>query len=1020
MATYLPGITDYIPQIQPFKPDFNTYNQLMQVKQAQTDLGRKRVGSLYASLFYAPMTGEDNIKRRDDYFKMIEQDIKKISAMDLSLPQNQSAAMKIFDPILEDKDMVYDMSWTKQTNDEYEKGESYRLCDDPKKCGGQFWQEGLTYINLRRKEFADATPAERRQMAAPLYNPLINITEKAFEWTKAQGLVVESVTTDGKYFVTKQNGQQMLIPLTMIYNALYSKDPKVRGMFDTSAYLMRKNYIDQNKERFGGDEKKAEDQWFVDIMQGTVKKQDETLKEVNQINDYVKNKKDYLAQQVNNMSVTDKVKKGDLWDEYEDTEDNDRIITEVKSNYDQLSSVAKSLNLDLDNRELLRQRVDNITSAGLMQQEFMKVAGLYAITHNAVTKMDENQYGVQAQAHAFAMQRLMTKANLDLRNAFLTESGSMGKGLLSLFDFGAEGPASEGKLKDGLPGNITGEYGKGGRDVFESYQKTLSGGMMTSRSARFSMLDQIQRHLNQKIGTGTPMEASYAKSVMKKIFGDSYDIQNNKFVKGSSTVSGFGDLFGQDPSNFDGASLAKYYGNAMGALKSEKTLFKDVVSSQSFNRNLQTEQQAQILKDMSVKTLENNFGMIYKNIDLNTRLNIEDKGAFKLLFKTYDDGRVVLRPKSEYLKMAMARMKSGSQQAKEKSAENYYDEQMGQLKRVYNSGLIQGMRDPIASTFVGRKTDGGMVAGRIEYQSDPRFPFGPGTRGLLSIMNNVKETGAVEKMLWGSNHQTIGDFPDELDYNNLEDNGGARQMFTFLERDMRNNVYKRDAKDAPYAEFDISQVGANRADLNVVTVRPSYEWLKSYAKADQNTKELKAFGRSINDISQNGISIYMNASKSNNMLFNELKKSPYEVLVDSGEEIPINMKNASDLTIQKKGNTTYLSGQIWGYGEDGNGGIVKQNIKNFDNLNFQDINGGVLYKAVLDMATDLNTENSNYVNYGIAPQGTMPMENYIRNAMQSLGAVRPSPEQLAIENFQQNFAQRMRMADAIFNTISSY
>ena len=31
MATYLPGITDYIPQIQPFKPDFNTFNNILQI-----------------------------------------------------------------------------------------------------------------------------------------------------------------------------------------------------------------------------------------------------------------------------------------------------------------------------------------------------------------------------------------------------------------------------------------------------------------------------------------------------------------------------------------------------------------------------------------------------------------------------------------------------------------------------------------------------------------------------------------------------------------------------------------------------------------------------------------------------------------------------------------------------------------------------------------------------------------------------------------------------------------------------
>ena len=1016
MATYLPGITDFIPQIQPFKPDFNTYNNILQIKQAQTDIGRKRIGSMYASLLYAPLTGEDNIKKRDDYFKMIEQNIKKISAMDLSLPQNQSAAMKVFDPILDDKDLIHDMTWTKQANDQYDIGESFRRCTDPKECGGEFWEEGLSYINLKRQEFKNATPEERRAMGAPRYNPFVNITQKAFEWTKEQGLIAESVTTDGRYIVTKQNGEQMLVPLTMIYNALYGRDPKVRAMFDTSAYLTRKNYIEQNKDRFGGDEKKAEDQWFLDIMKGTVPKQLETLKEVEEIDNFARNKKDYLGRKLNEKSVTQRVKDDDLWAEYQDVSDDAEISGMVKANYDNLASLAKTLNIDLDNREMLRQKIDNITAAGLMQQELFKTAGLYAMTHNAITGIKADQYGVQAQAHSLAMQRLKAKADLDLRNAFLTESGGMSDKLYNLFNMGADGPIAEAKILDPLQSNITAEFGKpGAADRLAAATGAMVTGANKRDDARKGTLAMMQSHLNQIISTGSP-DSAYAKSVLKKIFGAAYDDKSNKFVKGGLAVNDFTEL---DLSNVD---LAKFYGNAMTALSGEKTLFKSLRSNQSFNKNLAVEQEMNILSQAGVKALEKNAGVIYKAMNLQTDLGIEDKIAFKRLFKEYDNGKIMLKPKSEYIREAAASMRSGSEQVRMEAAAKDFDEQMAVYKMIYNSGRVRGLVNPFFGTSRVDRADGGMQGPRIAYTSDPRFPFSPGTRGMLSIFDNMKKQGSINKVLFGTNHQTVGEFPNELSYNDLMDNSEAKRMLSFLERDMRNGVYKRGDKDVPYAELTMSEIGANRSDLNMVHIAPNYEWLKSYAKADKTTGVLKAFGKPIDQLASEGVTVYLNSSATNNLLFNQLKKSPYDMLIETGDPIPVNFKNASSITIQKTGDKTSLSGEIWGYDKDADGKIVRSNIKTFQNLAWpqNSISGGTLYKAVFDMANDLNTQNMNFIEYGVPSEGGQPIENYIMGAMQATGRLNPTPEQLMISNFQQNFASRMRIADAIMRTMSQY
>jgi hypothetical protein len=160
MATYIQGLTDYIPQIQPFQPDYNFYGNVMQTRQNRYDDAKKQVSQLYGTLLNSPMLRESNIKRRDEYFKAIDQDIKKISGMDLSLQQNQDAALGAFKGFYDDKNMVNDMVKTKKAYSQIEKGKSLKNCTDPKKCGGQYWEPGMQKLYYKMDEFKNASDDE--------------------------------------------------------------------------------------------------------------------------------------------------------------------------------------------------------------------------------------------------------------------------------------------------------------------------------------------------------------------------------------------------------------------------------------------------------------------------------------------------------------------------------------------------------------------------------------------------------------------------------------------------------------------------------------------------------------------------------------------------------------------------------------------------------------------------------------------------------------------------------------------
>jgi hypothetical protein len=88
MASYLQGTTDYIPQIQPFQPDYNFLGNVLQAKQSKYDVAHKQLNKMYGTLLYSPMSREDNIQQRDNFLQAIDQDIKKMSGLDLSLQEN--------------------------------------------------------------------------------------------------------------------------------------------------------------------------------------------------------------------------------------------------------------------------------------------------------------------------------------------------------------------------------------------------------------------------------------------------------------------------------------------------------------------------------------------------------------------------------------------------------------------------------------------------------------------------------------------------------------------------------------------------------------------------------------------------------------------------------------------------------------------------------------------------------------------------------------------------------------------
>ena len=238
MATYLQGVTDYIPDYQPFQPDLNFYSNLLQAKQSQYDTNWKQLNNLYGQLYGADLTHDMNIKKKDELLKQIDFNLKRVSGLDLSLEQNVDQATQVFRPFYEDQYLMKDMAWTKNWKNTYQYADGLRKSQD-KKQREQRSKEGVQGLELRRQMFKDANLEETLGMANAEYTPFVNAGQTYFDLAKKYnvGKIEEKPDASGLYMVRKKNGELILPTLQNMFLAEYANNPGIQDMYREAAFV---------------------------------------------------------------------------------------------------------------------------------------------------------------------------------------------------------------------------------------------------------------------------------------------------------------------------------------------------------------------------------------------------------------------------------------------------------------------------------------------------------------------------------------------------------------------------------------------------------------------------------------------------------------------------------------------------------------------------------------------------------------------------------------------------------------
>jgi len=216
MATTIPGITDELGQQDLYTPDYSFLIKAVGQKQGEYDRGFNAFKTLANSALNSALTNTDNIQKRQEIFKKIQESLKSVSGLDLSNQANISEAMNILTPITHDKEILHDMSVTKMNQEASEKLDSVKNSFDSKTR--DMYNE---YSEMDIQQQAQKLKSAKRgdgsifQVTPGEFVPYENPAEFLEKSAKDSGMDMEITKAMGNgYLETVKNGKMAIDPFT--------------------------------------------------------------------------------------------------------------------------------------------------------------------------------------------------------------------------------------------------------------------------------------------------------------------------------------------------------------------------------------------------------------------------------------------------------------------------------------------------------------------------------------------------------------------------------------------------------------------------------------------------------------------------------------------------------------------------------------------------------------------------------------------------------------------------------------
>jgi hypothetical protein len=364
MATYIPNVTDTFPEIQPFRPDYGFLQSALQYKQSKFDAAFNQLNSVYGSILNAPLTRGINQQRRDEFIKAADAEVKKITSLDLSLPQNVQMASNVFKPFYEDKNIVKDMTWTKNWSNEVQRANSLKNSPD-EKVFEQYWEGGVQLLDYERQRFANADDQEALQIGSSRYVPAYNVVKEAVNLAKEQGFNVKYDTIKNGYIVTTKNGKALEAPLSVYFSEVFANNPRATAYMNAQAKLKRETEIRQMAPQYNNDLKLAETAYIQNNLQTVLDLKEAQNREL---------EGDFIKVSASKAAFEDIMKRRNLLPSEQ------RRYEETIVSYNTLNSaldrnaaaIARMSDISTENMSTARNIVDNMVGSTLMGASLQK------------------------------------------------------------------------------------------------------------------------------------------------------------------------------------------------------------------------------------------------------------------------------------------------------------------------------------------------------------------------------------------------------------------------------------------------------------------------------------------------------------------------------------------------------------------------------------------------------------------------------------------------------------------------
>ena len=269
MATFIPEIGDITPQVEYFRPNLELMAGYLETRQGRFNQSRDELNSVYTQLKSLDLTLDDNKQRREEFFKAADQELKKLANVDISLPENLTAAKRIFDPLVKDDAMVEDLLFTGKIKNVLSTAEKFKNSSN-EEDRKRYNPMSVQYAALKQQEYVNSSGEARKAVAASNmgYASNVNLMERATALAKEMDLNITVDTLNGGYKVTTKNGQLVAPSLQQAFTSNFMNDPEVQEYYRQQAYVNVQSKIQELVPQMGYDA-------AVEALEGVLKAQSE-------------------------------------------------------------------------------------------------------------------------------------------------------------------------------------------------------------------------------------------------------------------------------------------------------------------------------------------------------------------------------------------------------------------------------------------------------------------------------------------------------------------------------------------------------------------------------------------------------------------------------------------------------------------------------------------------------------------------------------------------------------------------